>query len=571
MDEEQERYAFTWPGKKDAIRQSQTPSTATLRPCVEKSRGRDGEDGSFDSDNIYIEGDNLEVLKLLQRGYHGKVKMIYIDPPYNTGDDYVYKDRFGDSVKNYKKQIGIKSQSNPDTSGRFHADWCSLMYPRIKLGRELLSPDGIIFISIGNQELANLLAVADEVFGYANRLGIIAWESKTKCQNTATAKRQLQPKQEYILVYSKQPGRYEFSLEVTSENSYDKVDENGQPYRLKKIEEMSASGIRGRETMIFPILGVMPEDGKQWKLGKDTIQQYEDRGDLLLVSGKPYFRCRADDEEASMAPFWSLIGKEIGTAESAKAALNKLMGGDCGFETVKPTALIEKLVMHACGNVDKAIVLDFFAGSSTTADAVMRYNATTNKHIRCVSIQLPESCEEGSQSRNAGYLSLCALGEDRILRAGNKIKDEIERANAQPKFGEESKQLPDIGFRVFALDESGIKKPRPGELVLDVVKPGRSDMDIVFEMMLKWGLELTLPVEQEDAAGYPIYSVACGELVCCLADGLTMDALEAIADMEPRRVLMRDSILTDTLKLNAVQAFKRVGERTGVDVELRTV
>ena len=189
VDEGQERYAFTWPGKADAIRQSQTPSTATLRPCVEKSRGRDGEDGSFDSDNIYIEGDNLEVLKLLQRGYHGKVKMIYIDPPYNTGDDYIYNDSFADSIENYKNQIGLSDQSNPDTSGRYHTAWCSLLYPRIKLARELLAADGVFYVSIGNQELSNLLSICDEVFGYKNRLGIIAWESKTKCQNTSTAKK----------------------------------------------------------------------------------------------------------------------------------------------------------------------------------------------------------------------------------------------------------------------------------------------------------------------------------------------------------------------------------------------
>ena len=570
VDEGQERYAFTWPGKADAIRQSQTVSTATLRPCPEKSRGRDGEDGSFDSDNIYIEGDNLEVLKLLQRGYHGKVKMIYIDPPYNTGDDYVYEDSFDETVANYKKQIGSALQSNPDTNGRFHTAWCSLMYPRLKLARELLASDGVIYISIGNQELANLLAIADEIFGYANRLGIIAWESKTKCQNTATAKRQLQPKQEYILVYSRRPGRYEFSLEVTGENVYDKTDESGRPYRLKKIEEMSASGIRGRETMVFPILGVMPEDGKQWKLGKDSIQYFEDRGDLLLVSGRPHFRCRPDDEEASMAPFWSLIGKEIGTAESAKTALKKMMG-DCGFETVKPTALIEKLLMHVCGNDDKGIVVDFFAGSSTTADAVMRYNAAKGKQIQCVSIQLPELCKEGSQSRNAGYHNICELGEKRICCAGDAIKAEIEKNNALPRLGEEPKTLPDIGFRVFALDESGIERPEPGQLVLDVVKPDRAELDIVFEMMLKWGLELTLPVEKSEAAGYPVWSVACDELVCCMSRGLTIEALEAIAGMEPRRVLILDSVLDDTLKLNAVQIFKHAGERMGCEIELRTV
>ena len=322
--------------------------------------------------------------------------------------------------------------------------------------------------------------------------------------------------------------------------------------------------------MIFPILNVLPEDGKQWKIGSETVQSYKDRDDLLLIDGQPYFRCRPDDEEDSMAPFWSLIGKEIGTTETAKSNLNELMG-DTGFETVKPTKLIRKLIMHVCGESDDALVLDFFAGSSTTADAVSSFNCQTGKHIRSISVQLPELCAEGSQSRNEGYSTICDIGEERIRRAGDKIKAELEQANRQLKLGEEPKKLPDIGFRVFSLDDTGIEKPKPSELLVDVVKPDRSDMDIVFEMMLKWGLELTLPVEREVAAGYPVYSVAVGELVCCLAPGLTLEALDAIAEMEPRRVLIRDSILTDTLKLNAIQAFKRVEAHTGREVELRTV
>ena len=246
------------------------------------------------------------------------------------------------------------------------------------------------------------------------------------------------------------------------------------------------------------------------------------------------------------------------------------MGTQKLLDYPKPVVLISKLIC-ASGLEDGDIVLDFFSGSATAAHCVMKTNVIKEKAVKYLLVQLPEQCAEKSVAKNAGFNNLCQLGEERIRRAGDRIKGEIERENAQPKLGEEPKKLPDIGFRVFALDDSGIEKPQPGQLVLDVVKPDRSDMDIVFEMMLKWGLELTLPVEKEEVAGYPVYSVACGELVCCLVPGLTIEALEAIADMEPRRVLMRDSILTDTLKLNAVQAFKRVGERTGVEVELRTV
>lgn len=569
VEDGDERYAFTWPGKKDAIRQSQTVSTATLRPCVEKSRSRDGEDGSFDSDNVYIEGDNLEVLKLLQRAYHGKVKMIYIDPPYNTGSDFIYQDSFLEPIENYKAITSSTQQANPESDGRYHSKWLTMMYPRLKIARGLLRREGILMASIGNHELSNLMNLCDEIFGYQCRLGIIAWESKTKCQNTSTAKRQLQPKQEYILVYAVTPGRHEFTLEKTAAHEYPETDENGNAFRYKKIEEMASSGVRGRSTMVYPILGVMPGTGKQWKLGKETVEEYNQRGDLLLIDGVPYFRCRQEDEEDSMAPFWSLIDKEIGTAESAKRELNSLMG-ETGFETVKPVDLIMKLIGHVCDG-ENDVVLDFFSGSATTAHAVMLYNIRNSVHLKSISIQLNEACAEGSISFAAGYKTISDIGEERIRRAGDKIKAELEESNRQLKLGKEPKRLPDIGFRVFKLDESGIRKPEEGQLLVDRVKPGRTDLDIIFEMMLKWGLELTYPVEREEINGYPVYSVACDELICCMKPGLTVETLEAIAEREPRRVFLLDSVIDDSIKLNALQIFKRVEERTQQKIDLRTV
>lgn len=260
------------------------------------------------------------------------------------------------------------------------------------------------------------------------------------------------------------------------------------------------------------------------------------------------------------------FGDRVDTSENATKEVQELIGD--AFSYPKPVSLLKYLVSllwSTEGYDTSPLIMDFFSGSGTTAHAVMNTNLEApNNTARYLLVQLPEKVE-GSR------VTLCDVAEERIRRAGNMIKAEVEEANTQPKLGEEPKRLPDIGFRVFSLDHSGIEKPQPGQLVLDVVKPDRSDMDIVFEMMLKWGLELTLPVEKEEVAGYPVYSVACGELVCCLADGLTMEALDAIADMEPRRVLMRDSILTDTLKLNAVQAFRRVEERAGYEVQLRTV
>ena len=563
VNEGDERYAFTWPGKANAIRQGQTTSKATLRPALDESSDWDT------TKNLYIEGDNLEVLKLLQRAYHGQVKMIYIDPPYNTGTDFVYEDSFTDTIGNYKTQAGLAGQSNPETNGRYHTRWCNLIYPRIRLARELLLEDGLLFVSIGNQEISNLKEICDEIFGAACCLGIIAWESKTKCQNTATAKRQLQPKQEYILVYRRTAGRHEFGLEVLQEKTYDQIDENGNPFRYKRIEEMAAGGVRGRTTMVFPILGVMPSDGKQWKLGHETIEAYESRGDLLLMDGVPHFRCRPDDEEDSFQPFWSLITKDIGTAETAKSDLKKLMG-DTGFETVKPVALIKKLIMHACSGCDDAIVLDFFSGSATTAHAVMEWCADTSSNLRYILVQLPEVCAEGSDSKRAGYNNICEIGKERIRRAAAKIKEEIEEQNKQLMLGMPPKELPDLGFRVLKLDDSNFDEPKPGELVLDIVKQGRSDLDIVFECMLRWGLDLTLPVEKGNIGGYPCYSVAADELICCMESGLTEDTFEAIAERSPKRVLIRDSILDDTLKLNAVAVFGR-GTAEGDEIDLRTV
>lgn len=563
VDEGQERYAFTWPGKMDAIRQSQTPSTATLRPCVEKSRGRDGEDGSFDSDNIYIEGDNLEVLKLLQSGYHGKVKMIYIDPPYNTGHDFVYKDKFGDTIENYKEQAGLANQSNADTSGRYHSDWCSMMYPRLRLARELLSDDGAIFISIDDNEVTNLTKIMDEIFGERCRIALVCHKARASVSNDKI----ISPNHNTVAFYAKSIEVLEAVRKEIGDDpcldGFGEDDNDGRgPYRLVPVD---GPGGAKKGNPHYEFLGI---EG-YWRFSLETMQDKYDEG-LVVRRGnslyQKYYQYKAIETRKTLTTWWD----DAGLTSSATSKLKDLMGGP-SFDTPKPLELIERMLKMITYADDSAIVLDFFSGSATTAHALMNINVEYGGNRQYILVQLPEVTADNSAAREAGYLTLTEIGEERIRRAGDKIKSEIEKLNIQPELGEEPKRLPDIGFRVFSLDNSGIEKPQPGQLVLDVVKPDRSDMDIVFEMMLKWGLELTLPVEKEEAAGYPVYSVACGELVCCLADGLTMEALDAIADMEPRRVLMRDSILTDTLKLNAVQAFRRVEERAGYEVQLRTV
>ena len=575
VDEGQERYAFTWPGQMDAIRQSQTPSTATLRPCPEKSRGRDGQDGSFDSDNVYIEGDNLEVLKLLQRGYHGKVKMIYIDPPYNTGHDFVYKDKFGDTIENYKEQAGLSDQSNADTSGRYHSDWCSMMYPRLRLARELLREDGVIFISIDDNEDRNLRILCDEVFGEANFVAQLIWERAYSPKNDA---KYVSNSHDYVLVYAKSIEHFVIGrLPRTEEANARYKNPDNDPRGVWKPSDLSVKTYNVESD--YPITTpsgrvVEPPAGRCWRLSRNAFRErlqdnriwFGPNGDSVPCIKRFLTELKFD----GMAPTSIMFYKEVGHSQEGAKELVSLFNGKGYFDGPKPTKLLQRL-MTLANLSDDDIVLDFFSGSASTAHALFVQQIDKDAAYKFVLVQLPEINDPSRDAAKSGYKTLCDIGEDRIRRAGDRIKAEIEEANRQPKLGEEPKKLPDIGFRVFSLDTSGIDKPEPGRLALDIVKADRSDMDLVFEMMLKWGLELTLPVEQEDAAGYPVWSVACGELVCCLADGLTMEALDAVAAMEPRRVLMRDSVLTDTLKLNAIQAFKRVEERTGREVELRTV
>lgn len=590
VDEGQERYAFTWPGKADAIRQSQTVSTATLRPCVEKSRGHDGKDGSFDSDNIYIEGDNLEVLKLLQRGYHGKVKMIYIDPPYNTGHDFVYHDSFGNTIENYKRQTGLTGQSNADTSGRYHSDWCSMMYPRLKLARELLSDEGIILINIDENEYVNLQNIMREVFGEQNDLGTIVWDKRNpKGDSTGIAMQH-----EYIVAYSKQKnfiadkhtlqrpkknaesmlakarslyGKISptYSLEDANreykawiktkteltggEKAYSNIDEQGRVYQPVSMAWPNKKKAPDDYfvPLIHPITGKpCPVPPRGWRNPSSTMQDLLDKGLILFgtdESTQPRRKYLLDENMMENIPSLLYNG-------SSDTAMLERMGTP--FDTPKVTAVCQEHIQALTSDDD--IILDFFSGSATTAHATMAANAADGASRRFIQVQLPELCPSGSEPKSMGFDNLCEIGQKRIREAGAVTQE-----------------CSDIGFRVFILEDSGINKPKPGELLLNMVKPERSELDIVFEMMLKWGLELTLPVEKSDAAGYPIWSVACDELVCCMSRGLTIEALEAIADMEPRRVLILDSVLDDTLKLNAVQIFKHAGERMGCEIELRTV
>ena len=568
----EERYQFTWPDKKKAVLLANSPVTATLRPCREESVNFDN------TENLYMEGDNLDVLKLLRETYLNRVKMIYIDPPYNTGNDFIYEDDFSESPGDFVirdeqfNEAGNRMVLNLDSNGRFHTDWLNMMYPRLRITRDLLMDDGIIFISISNKEIDNMKKMCDEVFGAINFIGIIDWESKTKCQNTKTAKRQLQNKQEYILVYKKQSGRYEFILETAEQREYPDHDEKGI-FRYEQIGEMSASGIRGRTTMAFPILGILPKEGNQWKFGKNTIEEFIERGDLVKINDRVFFKIREKDEEDKMVPFWSFISKEIGTAETAKGELEEIMG-EHGFETVKPVDLIKKLIFHTSHTTDNDIILDFFSGSATAAHAVMQLNTEDGGRRKFIMVQLQEEITEESNkeaynflNENNMALNICEIGKERIRRAGRKIVDEspLDRAEL------------DIGFRVLKLDSSNMKDVyyTPQETVsisgslevdldgfIDNIKHDRTPEDLLFQVMLDLGILLSSKIEKREISGKTVFSVADNYLLACF-DRVTDEVVTEIAKTKPYYAVFRDSsFYNDATLVNFEQIFKTYSPST---------
>ena len=607
VDEGDERYAFTWPGKADAIRQSQTSTTATLRPVVAKSRSRDGKDGSFDSDNIYIEGDNLEALKLLQRAYHGKVKMIYIDPPYNTGHDFVYKDKFGDTIENYKEQTGQANQSNPETSGRFHSDWCSMIYPRLKLARELLTDDGVIFISIDDNEVDNLKKISDEIFGEDNFAARFLW---TKTMTPPALAYKCRKTVEYVLCYERMANHSKFFGDWL-DNGDAPLLNAGNPIKEMKFPPKSihftfiddgvidAGHYEGVDVPTAIKVAKGTNEGVATLVGhfkwqQSTLSAEVATGTFFIAKTKKLsIRFQRPENGKYKTPTNFLPIKldgtlGVGTNESASSDMESLgMGGL--FDYTKPTSLIEQLIKMRCFLTKDDIICDFFAGSSTTAAAVMNLNKEDGGFRRCISVQLPESVDiaeaDDAKKREQTVARitfldnldrphlLTEIGEERIRRAGNKIAEEVVESNKQLKLDEAPKQLPDIGFRVFTLDESGIAEPKDGQLLVNRRKADRSDLDIIFEVMLKWGYELTYPIEKTEFEGYECYSVAAGDHICCMEPGLTVDALEAIAAEQPRRVFIMDSVFghDDSLKLDALAIFKHAEEKTQQKIELRTV
>lgn len=565
----EERYQFTWPDKKKAILAANAPIAATLRPVREDSVGKDGTPGAFDSENLYIEGDNLDVLKLLQETYLGKVKMIYIDPPYNTGNDFVYEDDFAEDAEAYLARSGQyddqgnRLEQNMESNGRFHTDWLNMIYPRLKLAKNLLADDGVIFISIDYNENYNLRKVMDEIFGRANFVGEIYWESKTKSQNTRSAFNKLQPKAEMIFVYTKATKR-RFNLIKVGEKEYPYLDDKGE-YREALLEFMNAEGIRGRETMIFDITDgvstVSPPVGKQWKLGQAQVATYQKNGELIIRDGKVYIKMRPEYERnETTEPFWGFFSKDMGTAESAKKELTALIDGH-GFETVKPLEVIKRLAYHGTDKND--LIIDFFSGSSTTAHAVMQLNAEDSGHRKFIMVQIPEKTKEGSESFRAGFETICEIGKERIRRAARKIREEAGLALPQGFDG---------GFRCLRLDSSNMQDVyyNPSAMTQDLlalttdnIKPDRTPEDLLFQVMLDLGIDLSSAIEETEIAGCKVFNVADGFLLACFDKGVDTSAVTGIAKKKPYYAVFRDSgMADDSTATNFDQIFRTYSPAT---------
>ena len=561
IEEGDERYAFIWPGKADAIRQSQTPSRATLKPMPSQSVNWN------DTKNLYIEGDNLETMKLLLRGYFGKVKVIFTDPPYNTGHDFVYKDTFGDSIEGYREQVGLTGQANADTSGRYHTNWLTMMYPRLRLARELLSDDGLIFICIDDNEHANLQKICDEVFGDANRIATIIWQHSIQPKGYLSG---FSVHHNEILVYQKSENYELQALERKPEDNkaYSNPDNDPKgPWRSGDVRNALY-----RPNLIYDVITpsgkVIKPCPNGWRWSRETMAEKIASGEIIFSADETrIIRKIYLSSLEGRAPETIWFGKDVGTTRSAMTEIKDLFG-DSVFDTPKPTTLIEQALQLVGGN--DYCVLDFFSGSSATAEAVMKANAKDGGTRQFIMIQLDEKTAENSRAQKNGYPTITSIGEERIRRAGKRILGKGTNGTQQLNFDANDPGV-DVGFRVLRLDESCIELPDEGKLLIDRIKPGCTDLDIIFEMMLKWGLELTYPIEEDEIEGYPIYSIAYDELICCMQPGLTTDVLEAIAARKPRRVFLLDSVIDDSIKLNALQIFKRVEEHTQQKIDLRTV
>lgn len=564
----EERYQFTWPDKKKAMLAANAPITATLRPIQADSVGRDGTPGGFDSENLYIEGDNLEVLKLLQETYLSKVKMIYIDPPYNTGNDFVYEDDFAQSTDEYMEnsgqydEVGNRMVTNTESNGRFHTDWLNMMYPRLKLAKDLLAEDGVILASIGDMELCNLQSVMDEIYGASNQICCFVWKSRAKPTNAGNARFRPQKVAEYVLVYSKSdPETQIFNVIPAKERVYPHEDELGK-FRTTTILTSNRGTFR-RETMRFESHGYTPNEDFRWKAGKETIDHLYDTNHVYVSeNGVPMEKKYAHEESDPLYPIYTFIDADLsGTAESGKAELGRLVGKQHGFDTVKPVQLIKYLLQTFAGKND--IIFDFFSGSATTAQAVMEQNAEDGGRRKYILVQVEEKCDPDGEAYKAGFQTVCEIGKERIRRAGRKIKEEAGLAVPADL---------DIGFRCLRLSESNMENvyyapedTKQEDLfhLVDNVKPDRTPEDLLFQVMLDLGVLLSSSIEVKEMAGKKVFNVAEGFLLACFDHDVTEETVKAIAQRKPCYAVFRDSSMAnDSVAANFDQIFETYSPET---------
>jgi len=560
----EERYQFTWPDKRKAILAANAPINATLRPCPEESV-------DFDTtQNLYIEGDNLDVLKCLKETYLHKVKMIYIDPPYNTGNDFVYEDDFAESASEYLANSGQFDEqgnrlvTNTESNGRFHTDWLNMIYPRLKVARDLLTEDGVIFISIDDNEVENLRKVCDEIFGESNFIATLVWERAYSPKNDA---KYISNSHDYVLMYAKSAANFVIGrLERTAEANARYSNPDNDPRGVWKPSDMSVKTYNAEcDYSITTPSGrvVEPPAGRCWSLSRNAFRERLQDNRIWFGSDGSSVPCIkrfiTELKHDGMAPTSILFYKDVGHSQEGAQEVVSLFGDKGVFDGPKPVRLLERLITLANLKED-SIVLDFFSGSATTAHAVMKKNVEKEKNCRFIMVQLPE--EVSDKKKDQGYKNICEIGKERIRRAGTKIKEEnLEKA-----------QHLDTGFRVLKLDSSNMKEVfySPKETtqqdlfaLVDNVKDDRTSGDLLFQVMLELGATLDSKIEESEVDGKTIFNVGDGYFVACFDQKVTDEVVTSIAKMQPTYAVLRDtSLADDATATNFEQIFKTYAPNT---------
>ena len=570
-----EAYEFTWVGKRAAIAEAGRPIRKTLRPCVEESKNWDT------TENLYIEGDNLDVLKLLQESYLGKVKMIYIDPPYNTGNDFVYKDNFAQSKDEYEEEAGVYDEDgdrlfrNTESNGRFHSDWCSMMYPRLVLARNLLKDDGVVFISIDDNEVAQLRKLCDEVFGSENFVAEFVWHSRQNKDNRNINGVSID--HEYIFCYTKLRGYRAFWGTERKVEQYSNPDNDPRgPWTSANMVGLATADARPNlhYELINPHTGINYScAAKGWRYDKNTMKRLIDENRIIwpeTAEGRPRKKAFLAELSGNLPGFSSIIEDGFYTNTATKELTNLFSGH--WFDFPKPSALLKQLLAQITSNDD--IILDFFSGSATTAHAVMRLNAEDDGNRKFIMVQLPEPCAPDSEAAKAGYVNICEIGKERIRRAGEKIKDDV---------GLTAQSL-DIGFRVLKLDSTNMRDVyyAAGEytqamlpMMEDNIKDDRTDMDLLYACLLDWGLPLSMPHTQEKIDGFTVHTYNDGDLVACfdthISDAVVKEIARRCGSSErqgcgTRAVFRDDGFVSSPGKINVEEIFKLLAPNTSVRV-----